>query len=541
MKVKTLLFTILSFILLTINLGSWGLTETSEARYAEISKEMFESNDYLHPKLLDIHHYHKPPLTYYITTLGYKLFGVNEFGARFFLQIAIILQMILIFSITNLLFKDQKIALSAMLIYFSIPVVLISSRNLTTDAYLNTFVLASVYFWLKYKLKGLKKINLYLFFIALGLCFEIKGPVGWVFPVLFIINYKIVLKEKLKFNLHVFLGLILCLGISFLWYAIVCIENPLLWDYFIKNQVLNRIASKSFNRAKPFWFYFVTIPAIGLPWIWFLIHQIFLKFKRIKTKKSVNYILLLTILCIFIVFSLFKTKLILYVLPMFGFVAVLMAKVLSKLSPKTLKVYNIIIISVTALFIIALISINVVDDRFIFNQSTAIFIVLIFIILILGIYKKQIPNLFLRTSYLGYIFGCIVLFSGTLFMKQNQSNVNSTKEVFSFIHSEIKDVKNIVVFNYLLPSAKFYSNKNIITLNNGHNTVQRETQFENNTNWKPYNLDLKKEDEKDEALKAIKNHAVILARKRDKILDYIIKGFDSQTHKKVLGKWVIYY
>jgi len=76
--------------------GTWGLTETSEARYAQISKEMFTSGDYLHPTLLGIQHYHKPPVTYYITSLGYSIFGANETGARFFLAIALLIQLLFI-------------------------------------------------------------------------------------------------------------------------------------------------------------------------------------------------------------------------------------------------------------------------------------------------------------------------------------------------------------------------------------------------------------------------------------------------------------
>ena len=91
---------------------------------------------YDHPKLMEIKHYHKPPVTYYVTVLGFKIFGVNAFGARFFLQIAILIQLFLIYQITFLLFNDKKISLAAALIYFSLPLVLISSRNLTTDAYL---------------------------------------------------------------------------------------------------------------------------------------------------------------------------------------------------------------------------------------------------------------------------------------------------------------------------------------------------------------------------------------------------------------------
>lgn len=71
-------------MVLYFNLGNWEVTESSEARYAQIPKEMIESGDYVHPTLMGIYHYHKPPMTYWITAVAYKLFGVTSWSARFF-------------------------------------------------------------------------------------------------------------------------------------------------------------------------------------------------------------------------------------------------------------------------------------------------------------------------------------------------------------------------------------------------------------------------------------------------------------------------
>ena len=132
---------LLIFIVFNLGLGSFGLSESSEARYAEISREMVKTGDYLRPNLLGIDHYHKPPITYYITSLGYQIFGINEFGARFFLGVALLLQIYLVFRIGRILFKEEKIAIAGALIYFSFPIAIIAARNLTTDAYLTTFIL----------------------------------------------------------------------------------------------------------------------------------------------------------------------------------------------------------------------------------------------------------------------------------------------------------------------------------------------------------------------------------------------------------------
>lgn len=136
---------------------------------------MLQSGDYINPELLGVFHYHKPPLTYYITTLGYRIFGVNEFGARFFLQIAIIVEILLVYGMAMLLYNNRKIAFTSGLIYFSMPIVLISSRNLTTDAYLTAFILGAVYCWQYYTTKG-RTGSLYLFYLLSAMALLTKGP-----------------------------------------------------------------------------------------------------------------------------------------------------------------------------------------------------------------------------------------------------------------------------------------------------------------------------------------------------------------------------
>ena len=90
-----LIFVLAGTMLATSNL--WGVVETSEARYAEISREMLLSGDWLHPTLLKIHHYHKPPITYWITAVAYSVFGISAFAARFFLIAAYCAQVVIIF------------------------------------------------------------------------------------------------------------------------------------------------------------------------------------------------------------------------------------------------------------------------------------------------------------------------------------------------------------------------------------------------------------------------------------------------------------
>lgn len=541
MNYKLITIILTAFILLNFNLGKWGIMETSEARYAQISKEMIEKDDYIHPKLLGIYHYHKPPITYQITTLGYKLFGVNEFGARFFMQLAIIIQILLIYHITLIVFNNKNIALSASLIYFSLPIVLISSRNLTTDAYLNTFILASIYSWINWKFKSHKLLFLYLFFLFLGIGFEIKGPVSLLFPLIFIIIYKIIYKEKFKPNLHHILGILLFFVVATVWYLVVVSENERLWDYFFKDQIVNRIASKSYNRAKPFWFYLATIPLIGLPWIFILGHYLKTQFKGLLKTKNIEFVLYITIISLVIIFSIFKTKLILYVLPVFGFVSIATAKALSKVSTKSLKIYNRIILALIFIFLLGILSIRLLNMNIEFNTISAILIIVLSLVFTIIVFKKRFLDQYLKTAVLGFILGCVILVSGTQFLIQNENLLNCPKKAIHFIDNDLQGIDNILVFNYLLASTNFYSDKNIVTINNGHNTAQRETQFEKDANWKENLIDLKTDSGKQKVKKLIENNSVLLMRKRDNFRNDVKFIELAFTNKKEFGKWIVYY
>lgn len=524
-----------------MQLGSWGITETSEARYAEISKEMVDSKDFLNPTLLGIKHYHKPVVTYYITAFSYQIFGISEYSSRLFLQLAIIIQLLLIYRITLLLFDSKNIAFAASLIYFSLPIVLISSRNLTTDAYLNTFILGSVYFWLYYTKNNHNIKYLYLFYILLGLGMETKGPVSLLFPLTFIITYKLSLKQRFSKNPHHLFGLIIFLVISASWYIVLIIDNPYILNYFIEEQLLNRIASNSFNRGKPFWFYLLLVPAVSLPWIFIIVYYAKSRFKQLIKEKKTDFVLITSTLVLTLIFSLFKTKLIMYVLPMFGFMAIVSAYILNQSKETQLIRYNKIIVALSIVIIVAITFIPLFLKDFSFSIGLGLLMGIPLLAVIWFVVKKSFKIKYLKTATLSYISGLVILFFGTSFIIKNESQLNSTKSVFEFVKNNVPEDSNIVIYNYLMPSAQFYMDKPIITLNNGHNTVKRETQFEANENWKKTNIDLRTEAGMKRAEAVINENTVFITRTKYKLNDPIKALMSELTSNKTFGNWIIYY
>lgn len=527
-----------TLIVCCIGLGSWGVTETSESRYSQIAKEMHLSGDYINPTLLDVYHYHKPPVTYAITSAGYYLFGINEFGARFFLQIALILQLFLVYRIAMLMVNDKKIAFASTIVYLSLPLVLISVRNLTTDAFLNTFILGSIYFWLYY-IKNRKAFFIYAFYSCLGLIITTKGPIGLLFPLIFIVNYLIIFKHKIRFNIHHFFGFIVFALLSGSWVIALSESNPKILDYFLNEQIANRITSGSFNRGKPFWYYLVILPLIILPWLLPTVYGIKTSFKKGQQKVMLFYSI--NILTILFLFSIASTKLILYILPIATFIALLSGMVIVSASQKFIKAQKNIVIGVSGVILLALFFLPIIDSKFSIDYTYLILVVLVLIIGFTLMFRNTIET-FTKLLTASFLFMVTTVWGSVVFFNSNEIQVNSIKPIIEHINTkeELRS-KTIVVYNYLLPSASYYTNKPIITINNGHNTVRRDLRFQNDDSWKQYLIDTKT-DEGLKQLDSLTSENIILFTRRKHQLPENLKFFQKSLRNSLdFDNWIIYY
>ena len=535
------LYILLSIILicLLLGLGSWGLTETSESRYAEISKEMIENNDYLHPTLLGIYHYHKPPVTYQITALGYKIFGIGEFGARFFLQIALCLQLILVYLISKILFRDKTKAIFTALVYFALPLVLVSVRNLTTDAYLNTTILFAIYLWLRYKSERGNTIQLYLFYLALGLIMNIKGPVGLIFPIIFVISHAIIYKSPIRFNLNVVLSLVLFFMLSGAWVYVLIQDHPKMFRYFLDEQILRRINTKSFNRAKPGWFYLVLFPLMILPWLWPLVKAI-RRNLRISERTKSGWLALWNIGLILLIFSLFSTKLVLYILPVSLYVAILSSEGLSLMKETDISRQTILLAVLVVLILIGLLVLPTINQAFSISYISAGAMLVVFILAILWI--RSIPNSVNKIFFSSVLLGLGLIFASTLFFQQNEIEVNSIKPIIQRIEQDdtLKG-RPVMVHNYVLSSAPFYLDEPVRTLNYGHDTVERDTRFQKNDTWKNHFIDIQGESG-NKVLDSLMNmDPIILVRRRGGNIESKSLFTDRGMQMIDFDKWVLFY
>jgi 4-amino-4-deoxy-L-arabinose transferase-like glycosyltransferase len=476
-------------LVLFFNLNSWSVTESSEARYAEISKEMLDTGDWIHPQLMGIYHYHKPPMTYWITAVSYKIFGVTPFAARVFLQLSVLLQIFMVYKIGIFIFSNTRSAFMSAMLYASFPVVVIGGRALTTDSYLATFVLLALYFWFGY-LNNSKKSFLIGSFISLGLGFLTKGPVVWIVPAILLAVYLFQKKKKPVISKTGFLGIFLMLVIGFSWFIWLYIEDSRFLDYFVFKHTIQRFATDTFSRSQPFWFYIAVLIVTAFPWFLILLgktKEIFL------APKSRIAFLGAWVLIPVVFFSLSQSKLILYVLPVFGGLAFGGFAVWEALSAQAQKRWEQIQSGFQAIGLIGLVLSPLFDDRIILSYKFIfIWVILVSILAALqfsGIRRSD------RMIVSAWIFTMGLTVMSTYFFTQNPGVTNDTRRVVEWIKENRPEDERIVIYNKRLPSVSFQTNRPIVSIYDGDESLNRETQFQKDNFWKKFLINLKTDPE----------------------------------------------
>jgi len=308
-------------------LGSRGLNEPDEGRFAEAAREMSLQSNWLLPHLAGVPHLQKPPVTFWVTAICFKLFGVNEWAARLPSAFAALGIIILTMHLAGLLFgstipwKAGMILLSSVL-FFAI------ARIITTDMLLSFWITSAIVAYVHYT-KRCSMIALMLFYICLGLGFLTKGPMAYLVPLSAIIPWAIVTQKEQRPPgglWHWIPGVLVTLAISASWFVVLFRHYPGLLDYYYHYEFVERIASNTHHRAKPIWFYSVVMFGGLLPWSVMLPRMIWDQWKQRGVRRTPAFWLLAGWVIIpWLVLHLVTSKLPTYILPLFPPMAIVIA------------------------------------------------------------------------------------------------------------------------------------------------------------------------------------------------------------------------
>jgi 4-amino-4-deoxy-L-arabinose transferase-like glycosyltransferase len=310
-----LLLLFIGIILFLPFLGAAPLFDWDEINFAESAREMLLTGNYSRVQINFQPFWEKPPLFFWMQALSMKIFGINEYAARFPNAFFGIITMLTLFEMGRKLRNNRFGFIWAMCMAGSfLPLVYFKSGII--DPVFNYFIFISVWFIAKtvqlYKTKEATKQALFAG-IFIGLAILTKGPVGLLLAgltvgVFWIYNrFQAIVSIK---NIFVF-GLSALL-ISLAWFGPETIQNgPWFLNEFITYQI-RLFSTPDAGHAQPIYYHFVVVLVGCFPMSIIGIKSLFSKIEF--RNNNPDFIVWMRILLgvVLILFSLVTTKIVHY-------------------------------------------------------------------------------------------------------------------------------------------------------------------------------------------------------------------------------------
>ncbi len=331
---------ILFYFIFFHGIGTYALMDVDESRYVSMSKDMFLSKDFLTLYLNKEFFFEKPPLYFWGECLSFALFGkINEFTARFPVALYGTLCCYLAYFMGRKIISRGYGVIASLILATSLEFVILAKFAIL-DIVVAACIWASICFGMSvyFCRESHRKYFWWMFYIFSGLAVMAKGIPGFVVPfgTMFFIS---IAAKKFKeiFKPQYFLvGMGLFLLVTLPWHLIMFkLHNPLFWnEYIIKHHFERFIGAEVINRTQPFYFYFLTLLWGFFPWsisclcVWIkdfikVIKERKLPFNLNSLNSEQRFIFYNVIASVFtlLFFTSSKTKLITYILPMYGSLA----------------------------------------------------------------------------------------------------------------------------------------------------------------------------------------------------------------------------
>ncbi|MFO7863844.1 MAG: glycosyltransferase family 39 protein [Salinivirgaceae bacterium] len=186
---------LLSALLFIPYLGQVHLLDWDEINFAESAREMIVSGNYLTVQVNFEAFWEKPPLFIWMQVLSMKIFGINEFAARFPNAICGILTLLVLFNIGKALY-NKRFGIFWTLAYGGSILPFFYFKSGIIDPWFNLFIFLGIYFLLRYFRAAHIKFAI-LAAASIGLSILTKGPVGLLIAGLSSLIYLIIIRFRI--------------------------------------------------------------------------------------------------------------------------------------------------------------------------------------------------------------------------------------------------------------------------------------------------------------------------------------------------------
>jgi 4-amino-4-deoxy-L-arabinose transferase-like glycosyltransferase len=245
-------------------IGGVSLFDWDEINFAEISREMIMTGDYLNIQVNYQPFFEKPPFFFWLQVLCMKTFGINEFAARLPNALGGIITLVFLYK-TGSRWIDRRFGVFWALSYMGSILPTLYHKSGIIDPWFNLFIFSGIVAWVE---GSRAQRNAYRWYLISGLLSGMavltKGPVGPLLIGLTVLVMRLWSKDKAYLSIKSVLLFIAgnCM-IAGIWFSINWMTNgPELILAFIKYQA--ELLTKSVAGHKGFPGYHFVVLLFGV-------------------------------------------------------------------------------------------------------------------------------------------------------------------------------------------------------------------------------------------------------------------------------------
>jgi 4-amino-4-deoxy-L-arabinose transferase-like glycosyltransferase len=301
-------------------LGRASLWEPDEPRFAEATRQMFARADFVTPYYNGSPRFEKPILFYWLQAVAFAAMGPTDLAARLPAALAGIGSVLLLYLLVSRMTSRRAAFVAALVLATMFRFVTLARQGLT-DVPVLFFILAALYGFVRAAETRRSGVAAWLAWAAVGLGVLTKGPVG-LLPVAIWGAYAAVCRRwGLITQVRPLAGLAFATLIAAPWYLLMVVEHGRAFvDFALGHEMVTRVLSEhSFAPTRGFFYYLKVWPGDAAPWSAIFAAALgwsALRWRQLDANARHAIVFALTwFACVFILFSLSRSKVPHYVLP----------------------------------------------------------------------------------------------------------------------------------------------------------------------------------------------------------------------------------
>jgi 4-amino-4-deoxy-L-arabinose transferase-like glycosyltransferase len=258
------------FFSLCFGLGHLPLLQPDEGRNAEVAREMKHSGAWLVPTYNGVDYLDKPAFYFKAVALSLAAFGTNETAARLPSSLFGVALVVMTWAFCRRVYGSARLACLAAIVTATMPLFFAHARIVIFDMALAFFVCGAIFAgFLAEEAEGRPRRNWYLLAsAAAGLATLVKGPVGFLIPMLVLLAVQPLLGRRGAWKrLLAPLNWVVFFAVALPWFVGLCLKRPDFLHYGLVQESFQRFTdTKAFHRGKPFYYYALIVAGTFFPW-----------------------------------------------------------------------------------------------------------------------------------------------------------------------------------------------------------------------------------------------------------------------------------